>query len=193
MYGQIQTLVGQVLHPEPNSEHREIAAQIQTLMDKLKTTKATDRTVVAPTLPTQDQELSRMSNQELRDYTINLSNRMREFAAVYRAKQVNNEMSWQQIGQDKSKREEIWRNQTQQLLQNGVEHEKEFRQQFWGDVHVTYNEIMMRLLKAQIRPPDMPSSFGTGARVLIQEGAIVGADPIENAASYLEILARTLS
>jgi hypothetical protein len=193
MYGQIQILVGTVTHPSANPEHQEISASLRALSDKLKIPAPVVAIKPPPPSPTPDQALRKMSNKELRDYTMNMANKMRDFEAEYRATEINNEMTRPRIATtDPDQQKQIWMQQLQETIIASTSHENEFKKRFWGDAYKLREELLERLKQAGITPPSLAVGPQSQAKMVLDEGRLLGPGPISNAANYLELLVRAI-
>ena len=192
MYGQIQTLVGAIAHPSPNQEHQQIFDALHAMAEKLKISPPV---IVKPppASPTPEQALHVMPNQQLRDYTTAMANKMRDFETQFRTSQINAELARQQIQtSDRDQLQQIWTQQTQDIIRANEEHENQFKKQLWGNAYALRTELLLRLKQAGIIAPTMPIGPQADATITLDEGRLLVPEPITDAANYLELLARAL-
>jgi len=188
MYGQITVMVGLITHPAGNMEHQNIVAMLNGLSDKLKIPKP----VIPKPEPTPEQKLRAMNTEQLRNYTIDLAQQMRNFEAAFMQIRFATTINRPRIQtNDENLLRQEWQQEVQQEIAQSTEHESEFRNKYWGAAHSLRDELLDRYKRAGKTPPTVGYMQGEANSVL-DMGSTAGADPIAMAANYLEALARGL-
>jgi hypothetical protein len=156
------------------------------------------RTPIPGPAPTPEEALHKMPNKDLREYTLSFANNMRDFDAKFApqfppALQIpvpTDEEGRQKWLQERQVR--MFQEQQQERNQERT-YDTEFKKQFWGKAITLREELLLRLKKSGITPPELPR---VGQRAAVQwvfdEGRFLEGGGVANAANELELLARAL-
>jgi len=134
-------------------------------------------------------EVKVQSNNQLRDFTANVVKRMRDLS--YKHKQIRDQESakdWALIRENRNdlqKAAEIWNQETEEIVQEHTNLEYEFKTNILGDAIYARDELLSRIAN----PPQQSADLSAAAF----RGFLAGADPVGEAANYLERLAKQLS
>jgi hypothetical protein len=201
MQGLLQTAVSVISHPPANLEHQDMVSKLNAIGDKLKVPpKVIVQQLPPPKSPlTTEERFKAMQNSELRDYTLQWINKLRDFEKNYEVTDYNQSAQFR-WPVDPALRDQAMQVQLAKTIQLSMDHENEFQKYYWGDMHSLYAEIKNRLDAAGVKVPSpseaLPGPFlpGGGAFILqtISDGRLSGPSPLGGVANYLEVLARAL-
>jgi hypothetical protein len=139
-----------------------------------------------PPPPTPEQALHAMTNRQLRDYTINFANQLRDLVSKYdfgAPLHMLPGMTRQDLQNQFLQNEQNYRNQQRELA-------REFGQKYWGTANSLREELIARLKAAGIEPPVLELGIQADANWILDEGRFLSSLP--DAGAYLELLARNL-
>jgi len=138
----------------------------------------------AETIP--EDPLLHLTNDVVKQKTIELAQKMREFEKAYKIKQIDDLMVRPPYSRDATQEERrlAWELETMRTLRRSTERQTEFRNQFSSEALNLEESLLARLGKTmpslEERPPALPY------------GMLVGPSPVSDAADYLERMARQL-
>jgi hypothetical protein len=139
-----------------------------------------------------------LSNSQLRDLTTNVVKGMRDLS--YKHKQLSDQQlakNWalrvqiRKDGNNPQKMTQLRHQEMQELLKEHARFEYEFKNNILGDAICARDELLRRIANPPQASFDISGSYGRGGVVF--QGFLAGADPIGEAADYLERLAMELS
>jgi hypothetical protein len=171
---------------KPESVQTATASQIADAVLK-KLPKEQGGASGAGQMPTPEETLHRMSNRQLREYTVSVANSMRDFETKYYPRVASSPTT-----NDPTDRQQQFFMREQEYQNQERTYENEFKKQLWGKSYTLRDELLGRLKQAGITPPSLALGPQSQAKMVLDEGRLNGPGPIGNAANYLELLARAL-
>jgi hypothetical protein len=184
--GNLKYMQGQL-----DSMNRTLASVLQnSTPDK---TVAIVRSIVAansppkPPTPTKT-EYGALTNTELQNAAIKLANDLRELEGQERAEQYqtgNARMDAIRQASTEDEKSKVWNQYNNLDSQRDLTYQTRFRQQFQGSAQAMVDELLRRLPEQSRIKPQYPLPA-------LEYGALAGAEPMGEVASYIEKLARTL-
>jgi hypothetical protein len=187
-----QTLGSQILHPPLSVEHQQMAETLSAIQGKLNipSQRTQSRTQRALSL---EEQFHVMSDADLKTYTGQLVTRLRNFQAAYQTNEYNYSM---QSPPTTAKTQEELKEQYNQLgiqfMNRLVEHERQYKEQFWADVAAVYLELADRIRSHGKMLPEIPGFEPGGVRMTLSTGANADRMRIDDIANFLELLKRAL-
>ncbi len=133
-----------------------------------------------------------LTTDELRAHALDWAAKMRTFDRMFReqrAQKEDSERQGQMANRGKSAEEQraLWQQQTNGMLSDYRQREQDFKQVYLGTAVALRDELINRYIRVGAVPPK-PLRWNT----VFENQALAGVDPIGEAATYLEQLAREL-
>ncbi len=160
------------------AKQEEVSAKNQQTLDVIKV-------AVLPDTNSAVQNLSHLSNNQIKQHVSTLAARMRTFEAGLKSTQMRDMAQQLPKGASQQQREADWNAKTATMFSQSAEAQSQFRSQFLPQA-LALREIMSKRLGI-LQP--CPSDRKT---VALDFGMLAGASPVSDAADYLEGLARQL-
>lgn len=136
-------------------------------------------------LPTGLENLTRLSESEIRKRVKDLADRMRAFESNYLAQDRARFMTRTHVGMDQEARQKAWDAETRDMVSHHHAAQTEFRSRFLPEAIQLRDEMQRRL--GLFAKNEAERSI-----VALEYGMLAGVRPIDEAAGYLEGLARKL-
>lgn len=189
-----RSLNAAIVNPLSNPEHQQMVATLSAIQGKLNIPKQVVVPQQSRPLSTEER-FHAMNDADLKNYGIQLANRLRSFEATYRTNEYTRTMDWSRTMSttDPQERRRLFGEENTQTVRQMEEHGRQFREQYWADVASIYMELIDRI-KAHGRVlPEIPGWEPGGVRMTLSDGTLSGATRVDDIANYLEILARALA
>lgn len=168
------------------AEQEEASAKREIKLDRLQETLDTIKSAMpVPDTGSAVQNLSQLSNIQLRQRVSDLTARMRTFEAGIKESQMKELSSRSPANLSPEQRQTEWNAYTARMLSQSAEAQAQFRSQFLPQALALREAISTRVGILQPYSSDPKT-------VALDYGMLAGVSPISDAADYLESLARRL-
>ena len=142
------------------------------------------RTLAGPTeIPAHLQDLSRLTNAQLKQLVADAGGRLRAFQTRIRSERYEAMPRASYKGMAAAERASRWDEDTRAILQQSEAQQSEFNRDLRPDAVAIWEELKRRL-------PNAPQSEHW--QIALEDGGLAGVNPVEQAATELERLARLL-
>jgi hypothetical protein len=195
LIGGMNDLTGTIIHSPVDQEHQQIAASLTAIQGKLNIPRKAIATAPPARPLSTEERIHVLSDADLKSYAIQLANRIRNFEATYRANEYSQsiESTRAMSTTDPQERRRLLDQMGVQFMRQSVEHENQYKQQYWADVASVYMELIDRIKAHGKIPPEIPGWEPGGVRMTLSNGTLSGSMRVDDIANYLEILAKALT
>jgi hypothetical protein len=198
LQGKTDVMRDMLLHPNASDTDKQILIALNKLgvrMGLKQVQVAPDRTIADKAANPAERvvPVTALTTDELRAHAIDWAAKMRNFDhafQVQRAQKEDNERQEMMANRGRSTEDQrvLWTRHTNEELNDYRQREQDFKQVYLGTLLALRDELVNRYIRVGAVPPKLER----GTSTVFEFQSLAGADPIGEAATYLEQLAREL-